>query len=256
MISAERGLYQCWNKAAQLANQPYLYYSTICDVITESGLRKLTEAIMEKELDVVISPPKIVSENGVVVQAVKWPIHYVTEHLNYTGDLAVYQGSDLAHLICVFLPATILGSSASNLYRSSVIKENPFPLNVGMVGDSLWAVKYLPNLKVGIFRKEYATFCWDGVRNGTWDEDGTLMMEFQREADALRRENPLPHVEGVVLNSVNDYLHDERQRFYAALKEYDDYVKFLTRPFGVKAKDVILKYTSIRYWLGRMFPRE
>ena len=55
---------------------------------------------------------------------------------------------------------------------------------------------------------------------------------------------------------INDHLTEECIRLQAAINEYDDYVKFLTRPLGVKTKDVILKYTSVRYWFGRIFPRE
>jgi len=256
VISAEKGLYQCWNQAAQLAIQPCLYYSTICDVITQSGLQEMTDIMIKNDLDVVISNPKIVSDQGEAISNIKWPIHYILRYLNYSDDVALYSGEDLAKLVPLFLPATLLGSSASNLYRSEVIKKHPFPLSVGIVGDSLWAVKYLPKLKVGITRKEYAIFCWDGVRNGTWDKDGSFMQQFSEEADKLKLEYPLPHIDYVIIHSVNAYITDECKRLQAAVNEYDYYVKFLTRPLGVKAKDIFFKYTSVRYWLGRLFPRE
>lgn len=257
IVSAERGLYQCWNKAAQLASQPYLYYSTICDIITRDGIVELADIIEKNKLDVVISPPIIVSGDGRIDKKIKWPIHYVEKYLEYTNGLAIFGKNDMEFLVTLFLPASIIGSSASNLYRSEVIKSNPFPLHVGTVGDSFWALQNLPSLRVGIAEKAYATFCWDGVRNGTWDESGEIMKKFQAEAKLLHHGNNIMRfVNEVLIPSTNAHLRDECIRLQDVIDEYDDYVKFLTRPIGVKARDVILKYTSVRYWLGKIVPRE
>lgn len=248
LISEDRGLYRCWNKAASLASQPYIYYSTMCDIISLSGLFELTHLMEKIQLDVLISPPKIFSEHA-LEHEVKWPIHYVQKYLKYSEGIAILNKFQTELMISAFLPASIIGSSASNLYRASVLKKYPFPEDVGTVGDSYWALKYLPSLKVGIAEKQFATFCWDGVRNGTWDESGDLMLKFKSEAEKLENGSH-------TIAYIHNYLTDECVRLQAAINEYDTYVKFLTRPFDVKVKDFIGKYTSVRYLLRRIFIRE
>lgn len=248
ILSADRGLYQCWNLAASKATQPYLYYSTICDIVTKEGIVEMTHLMGENELDVVISPPKIVSSDGLSEEKTKWPIHYVLKYLTFKKEVAVLDELQKQYMVSAFLPASIIGSSASNLYRTEVVQKNPFPLDVGTVGDSLWALKNLPSLRVGIARKQYATFCWDGVRNGTWDESGELMEKFKNESLKLEHGS---HTIGYI----NDHLTEECIRLQAAINEYDDYVKFLTRPWPVKMREFILRVTSVRYWLGKIFSR-
>jgi hypothetical protein len=248
VISTGPGLYKAWNLAASKATQPYLYYSTICDIITRDGITELTHLMEENDLDVVISPPKIVGSDGVSEEKTKWPIHYVLKYLSFKNEVAILDELQKQYMVSAFLPAGIIGSSASNLYRTEVIQKNPFPLDVGTVGDSLWALKNLPLLRVGIARKHYATFCWDGVRNGTWDESGELMEKFKNESLKLEHGS---HTIGYI----NDHLTEECVRLQAAINEYDAYVKFLTRPLSAKVKDVVFKYTSVRFWLGRISSR-
>ena len=243
VITTGPGLYKAWNLAASRATQPYLYYSTICDVISKDGLAELAHLMGENDLDVIISPPKIVCSDGLSEEKTKWPIHYVLKYLSFKKEVAILDELQKQYMVSAFLPASIIGSSASNFYRTEVIQKNPFPLDVGTVGDSLWALKNLPLLRVGIARKQYATFCWDGVRNGTWDESGELMEKFKNESLKLEHGS---HTIGYI----NDHLTEECVRLQAAINEYDDYVKFLTRPWSVKMKDFVLKYTSVRYWYG------
>jgi len=258
IISTDPGLYKAWNLAARRATQPYIYYSTICDIISKDGLSNLYDIASENELDVVISVPRILSAQGLPVKDVKWPIHYVVKYLNFANDLALYEKEAYVRLVQIFLPASILGSSASNLYRTEVIQQNPFPEDYGVVGDSVWAVRNLPLLKVGITHKEFASFCWDGIRNGTWDEGGVLMERMLGEAEKwltseqMTHAEQITHINYIVTQSSTDHLRDECIRLQAVIDEYDDYVKFLTRPLSVKMKDGFFKYTSIRYWWGKI----
>jgi hypothetical protein len=40
-----------------------------------------------------------------------------------------------------FFPATLISSSAGNLYRTRVMQENPFPTDYGHAGDSAWSLE-------------------------------------------------------------------------------------------------------------------
>jgi glycosyltransferase involved in cell wall biosynthesis len=257
ILSTGRGLYQAWNLGASLATQPYVYYSTVCDIISKNGLVEMSRLIESHRLDVLISPPKMVDEDGEREVNVKWPIHYVLKYLEFKEGVTLVTNVQKMLFLAPFIPATILGSSASNLYRTQILKEHPFPLDVGTVGDSYWALKNFPYLSIGIANEFYATFCWDGVRNGPWDESGEIMEKFKKEEEALNNiTNSIGFIKDYYnIGYINEYFKDECRRLQAAIKEYDAYVKFLTRPLSVKAKDVFFKYTSVRYWWGRIFSR-
>jgi len=64
-----------------------------------------------------------------------------------------------------FLPFALLGSSASNLYRTAVLQENPFPTEFGRNGDGAWGFFNALEIRLGItsmrvssFRKHQKTY--------------------------------------------------------------------------------------------------
>ncbi len=241
IISTRPGLYQAWNLAAANATQPYVYYSTVCDIIGKKEFLELTSLIINSNTDVIISPPKIVSYDGINMENIKWPIHYVLKYLNFHKGITILDDLQKQYMVSVFFPASIIGSSASNLYRTEVIKENPFPSDVGSVGDTFWALRNIPSLKVGIAEKEYATFCWDGVRNGEWDESGEITAKFRNESIKLDHG---PHTIGYI----NDRILEECLQLRA-------YVRCIERPLVLKIKDTVLTYTSVRFWFNKIVAR-
>jgi len=132
------GLYASWNAAVSHADSTYVSFSTIGDTLPFESLRELYRIAESYEADVVISPPEILSSSGDRHQAV-WPIHRFCQRL---GSKEPYALSPLERVVwnTSALPGTLLGSSSSNLYKTSLLKETPFPCDYGHAGDSAWAV--------------------------------------------------------------------------------------------------------------------
>lgn len=156
-LSLPPGLYQGWNAAVAEANQPWVYFSTIGDFIELDGLHELIGRAESAQLDLLISPPLMVEEDGVTCSSRKWPIHDLTKAL----DLNETHFLDLDQKIlgfCSFFTASILGSSASNLYATRFLKEHPFVTDFGHAGDTMWAVRNFEKMKVGICPTAVASF--------------------------------------------------------------------------------------------------
>jgi glycosyltransferase involved in cell wall biosynthesis len=163
IISTKPGLYQAWNQAAKIATQPYVYFSTISDTITLDGLKKLVTTAQINNLDGVISPPKI-SYSIPTNEPVRWPIHRFLEYYNTSKELIIPTPEQNEMLACIFIPESIIGSSASNIYRADFLKQYPFPEEQGHAGDVYWTIDNLKKMKIGIIKDELAEFCYDGKR--------------------------------------------------------------------------------------------
>jgi hypothetical protein len=135
--SRPRGLYEGWNFGARQATAEFVYYSTVGDTITLAGLEHLLEVAKRHAADITISPPDMFDDQGEPLPDRRWPIH----------DLCAQMGEDRERkltpteafiLSASYVPSTILGSSASNLYRSSFLTAHPFLENWGHCADSPW----------------------------------------------------------------------------------------------------------------------
>lgn len=183
MLQGERGLYRSWNTAISKASQPHLYISTIGDLIDREGLSLLHACCVEQDLDVMLSTPRILNEDG-TPSSILWPIHRLAGDFPTKGDPWMPCPSELLLLSCMLLPETILGSSASNLYRTELLQKNPFPEEYGSIGDVLWGIRHLSDLRVGISTRQPASFLWDGNRAPTWGQvhrEMMVMHEFLKE---------------------------------------------------------------------------
>lgn len=164
ILMEEEGLYRCWNKGISLARYPYTYISTIGDTIDAAGIRELLDRTEQDDLDVMISAPQIVDPQGRNMEG-HWPIHHIAASLPSGEETWLPSFQQLLHLSAAFAPGSILGSSASNLYRTSFLQQRPFPENAGHIGDMLWGIMNLPAARVGITGRTLASFCWDGHRD-------------------------------------------------------------------------------------------
>lgn len=179
-ISTGPGLYAAWNRGVREATQPYVYFSTIGESISGDGLHKLHRWCETHTLDVAISTPHIVNPDGSPT-ATSWPIHEMAEFLNRQGEIYLPDQLVAGLLGGVFLPRSIMGSSASNLYRRSALVEYPFPENVGAQGDVLWGAKFLGKLRVGLSGEQFSTFLYDGVRGLSFSDYAKVVRLLQRE---------------------------------------------------------------------------
>lgn len=153
------GLYQSWNAGIASAKAPWCYISTVEDPITPEGLTHLLETARRYEADVVVSPPEMRNEDGSEPVDQKMPSNLLAESFRTTGmSSRLLERSESIALLCGMLPHGLLGSSASNLYRTAFMQAHPFPTDVGHCGDSAWGAMVAPVAKVAFTARECARF--------------------------------------------------------------------------------------------------
>ena len=150
------GLYQSWNFGIAQCVGKYVYLSTVGDSITRPGLECLVETADAFDCDVVISPPRIVDEQGDEVSK-RWPIFDLIKALRLASPVTL-NGPDTLLFALISLHQAILGSSASNLYRADCLKRAPFPTDFGRGGDVGWGLRYGAETKLGVVPKVFSTF--------------------------------------------------------------------------------------------------
>ena len=153
------GLYQAWNFGIERARGEFCYFSTVGDSISAEGLGHLVKMATQHSLDLVLSPPCMVEADGVLATT-RWPIHKFADSLK--ADFVMPDIAETLRWLTAFLPFTILGSSASNLYRTEFLKTNPFPTEYGHGGDAALGAKIAPFVKMGITRKTCSRFVTHG----------------------------------------------------------------------------------------------
>jgi len=153
------GLYQSWNAGISSASAEWCYISTVEDPITPKGLAHLLETGRRCEADAVISPPEMRSGDGSEPVDQKMPSNLLAESFRKAGlESRLLERSETIALLCGMLPHGLLGSSASNLYRTAFLQAQPFPVDVGHCGDSAWGVNVAPFAKVAFTPKKCARF--------------------------------------------------------------------------------------------------
>jgi len=153
------GLYQSWNAGIAAATAPWCYISTVEDPITPEGLSHLLEIGERQEADVVISPPEMRNHDGSLPVEEMMPSNRLAEAFISAGlsDTVLNRAETIANL-CGFLPHGLLGSSASNLYRTSFLQNHPFPTDFGHCGDTAWGVRVAPVARLAFTPRSCARF--------------------------------------------------------------------------------------------------
>ncbi|MEM6911662.1 MAG: glycosyltransferase [Verrucomicrobiota bacterium] len=158
------GLYQAWNYGIKQCVAPWLYFSTIGDLITGMGLLHLLRAVDENQADCVVSPPRMernadAAEGGLQVPI--WPPEKISEWLSLTrpqllssGELAVYT----SHFCIETYLNSYSGSCASNLFRTGFLKEHLFPEEFGHIGDVGWAIRCATKIRLVVSPNRVASF--------------------------------------------------------------------------------------------------
>jgi len=151
------GLYQSWNHGIRQLRSKYCYISTVGDSITRAGLEHLHQAMETLAADVVVSKPRYITEKGRPMKAPRWPI----DDLNLTlgrGEPFALEGATLFLFALVHYREALLGSSASNLYRTECLQAHPFPTGYGTVGDGAWGLENCVKIRLGVMPKVFSTF--------------------------------------------------------------------------------------------------
>lgn len=247
IISTGPGLYAAWNLGVSYATQPYVYFSTIGDIITLQGLLKLVGWADECDLDVVISSPRIINEDGSENDQVKWPIHFLNRSSSREDGLHLPIREERYLLSNLFFPESIIGSSASNLYRTKLLQESPFPETVGTEGDVIWAAKNITNSNIGISADQLATFKWDGDRSKSYWYLANKIDQINSYSDESREDKALrDSVYGALLRC----LHASQKKMTNNLQQYE---RFHSRAHSIPMFTIALRFTYLRDDFWRMY---
>lgn len=159
------GLYESWNAGISKIQSKYTYIATVNDYMPWETLVRLYSEAERLAADVVVSAPEIVYEDSTSKHR-KWPIHSFLEK-SVPKETYLFQPLELLAWNSIDLPGTLIGSSASNLYRSVALQENPFPYDYGHAGDSAWAVAQALSLRWAVVPDVASNFqCHAGKGSG------------------------------------------------------------------------------------------
>lgn len=135
------GLYPSWNHGVANVEASCTYISTVGDLVTPEGLAHLHEVLVRHEADVVVSPPRFEIAPGAEPSAEPWPIVEILEWLDVGSPRPLH--SHVAYWLAIFyMPQAVLGSAASNLFRTAFLQTAPFPADCGAAGDTAWTLAH------------------------------------------------------------------------------------------------------------------
>ncbi|MDJ0975326.1 MAG: glycosyltransferase [Planctomycetota bacterium] len=157
VLSHPPGLYPSWNHGIASVEAPLTYISTVGDVITPEGLTHLVEVIEQHDADVVVSPPRFELAPGAEPSTEPWPILEILQWLEVDQPRAL--PSHTAYWLAIFyMPQAVLGSAASNLFRTSFLKTAPYPDDCGAAGDTAWTLAHGLRAAFALTPRECASY--------------------------------------------------------------------------------------------------
>ena len=145
-LSHPPGLYASWNFGLAQLRAKYAYIATVGDAVPLATLEEMVLLAETHGADVVLTPPKLLNESGRISER-RWPIHDYIEKHRLTVPKEVPGWKALAWT-ALNVPAGLMGSSASNLYRTEVMQRHPFPTGYGYHGDTAWLLENALRLRI------------------------------------------------------------------------------------------------------------
>ncbi|HZM02943.1 MAG TPA: glycosyltransferase family 2 protein [Candidatus Saccharimonadales bacterium] len=151
------GLYQSWNFGIQNASAKYIYISTVGDFITARGLEHLYEIAEKFQSDVVISKPNFMDAGGQPTASDHWPIDEILQRLGVLEPILLSTAEQFLFAVTNTYGA-LLGSSASNLYRTGCLQQRPFPVEFGTAGDQAWGILNIFEVTIAVTPERISSF--------------------------------------------------------------------------------------------------
>lgn len=177
------GLYQSWNHGITSVTQPYTYLATTGDTITRQGLEKLVTMAESLKADIVISKPAFVTRNGSQAEDTRWPIDDIIGTLGITASRKLAKSEAIIFALTNATGA-LLGSSASNLYRTRTLQRLPFPTDFGTGGDGAWGLMHAAEVAWAVMPDKFSTFLLHPTNAS--DEEKKSWNTARRPDDVLR----------------------------------------------------------------------
>jgi glycosyltransferase involved in cell wall biosynthesis len=159
VLTRPRGLYEAWNAGVAAAKGEFIYISTAGDfLIHPGGLSILHELLEKTAADAVISPPQLHAPSLQVRKTkASWPLFVFTDILQAYAAAVI--PSPVAARIQILSGASgLTGSYASCLFRTSTLRQRPFPLNFHHYGDTAWLYRHLPDIRLAYCPTRVARF--------------------------------------------------------------------------------------------------
>jgi hypothetical protein len=137
------------------------------DPLPVESLVRMVETIENFSADAVVSAPEMIVDDG-TPSIRQWPVHHLINGTGMTGP-QVADPVIWAAFAFGFFPATLLSSSAGNLYQTRLLKENPFPTDYGHAGDSVWALAMSRKAK-WVIDPQVKSYFWVHAATGNYQK--------------------------------------------------------------------------------------
>jgi glycosyltransferase involved in cell wall biosynthesis len=150
------GLYASWNHGISRLQTDYFIMSTTGDIISCEGVEALLQCAQDGNCDIVLSKPVFRDLRG-RARDIRWPIDDVIDGME--PNTRRFLCGLKALIYAVGCPeSALLGSSASNLYRTAFFQQRPFPMDWGVSGDGGWVWHHVAEARWGVLAGKHSTF--------------------------------------------------------------------------------------------------
>jgi hypothetical protein len=150
------GLYASWNHGIGCLQTDYFIMSTTGDTISREGVLALLGCAERSPCDIVLSKPVFIDLEGRVHQ-IRWPVDEMISGMG-PGESRTFSGLEALAFAMGRPDSALLGSSASNLYRTEFFKKRPFPLDWGVAGDAGWVWQHAAEARWAAVAGTYSHF--------------------------------------------------------------------------------------------------
>ena len=141
------GLYESWNFGIARVKTEFVAISTISDTYINEDLFILEDLLNTLSADICFTPPAVIKLSHKEISELNtWPIFRFADYFAPFSNKICPQDLLTAVQLSSGL-SCVLGSWASILARTSVLKSFPFPTNYSHYGDAAWFYKNLLSLK-------------------------------------------------------------------------------------------------------------
>jgi len=241
------GLYQSWNAGIAVATSPWCYISTVEDPVLPGGLTHLCEVATRLDADVVISPPEMRSADGTQPSSTSWPGVCLQNSLSSAGlNEIVLSKTESVAWMCGFPPSGLLGSSASNLYKTDFLQKNPFPTDYGMAGDTAWGIMISPLARITFTTKVCARFyCQTAWNDKSYRDQFVLKKKLDQLALETLRNDATENPKSAVMAGWLNYYGSHLAHYEEGIMKYEggilNYLKRAVISEGLKAFALLRK---------------
>jgi glycosyltransferase involved in cell wall biosynthesis len=194
ILQHQPGIYASWNAGIKELQTDYFIMSTTGDTMEREGVEALLRCAGEGDCDVVLSKPVFVDMEG-KTHGKHWPVDAILAGVG-AGESRFFSGLEALAYAIAQPNSALLGSSASNLYRTEFFRERPFPLDWGVSGDAGWVWRYVAEARWGAVAGDYSRFLLHPPQSDAKD----LRPQVVHRADRTLRESVAVWLESGIVN--------------------------------------------------------